>query len=327
MIYVDYPRSSNFSNDTNLTIEGWELSETSNSTIKVFLDNTEIAVNRYERQDVLNYYPNAYGGAVKNATPGFTTKLSLNNVTAGSHTISIKLYSSFGDLISEVKKVIYVYSNMYFGIDVSSHQGNIDWKSVAASGIDFVIIRLGYGDNISSQDDKKFLENVNGAVSYGIPYGVYLYSYATKLNGTNALNVDSSSVDSEIAHVLRVLSGLNNTQKSQLKLPVFLDMEDDSTMSIGKSALTNMADYFCSNIQNNGYSCGIYANKNWLNNYLDSNYLASKYHIWLAHYTGSYDVLSDYTGLYQIWQYTSDGTLDGIYSSGLDMNISLKKYW
>ena len=142
MIYVDYPRSSNFSNDTNLTIEGWELSETSNSTIKVFLDNTEIAVNRYERQDVLNYYPNAYGGAVKNATPGFTTKLSLNNVTAGSHTISIKLYSSFGDLISEVKKVIYVYSNMYFGIDVSSHQGNIDWKSVAASVIDFVIIRL-----------------------------------------------------------------------------------------------------------------------------------------------------------------------------------------
>lgn len=186
---------------------------------------------------------------------------------------------------------------------------------------------MGYGDNFSSQDDRTFINNVNGCVENNIPYGVYLYSYALSKNGNNSLNVDSESIDSEIAHTLRILNSLNANQKSNLKLPVFLDMEDDSAVKLGKDILTSMADYYCTNIQNNGYKCGIYANKNWFNNYLDGSYLGSKYDIWLAHYTDDYNNFSDYNGIYQIWQYTSGGSLGGISSSGLDMDISFKKYW
>lgn len=327
MLTIDYPGKVNYSSNSNLTIQGWELSESENSVVKVFFDNTEVSVVRYVREDVFAVYPNLYGGSAKTELPGFTTTMSLNSVSSGEHQISIQLYSAYGDLITSSSRKIIVYDKMYFGIDVSSHQGKINWEDVAKSGIDFAIIRLGVGDNIERQDDIEFINNVNGCVQNGIPYGVYLYSYATNLNGVSGVNQDSASIDSEIAHTLRVLGKLNSEQKEMLKLPVFIDMEDSSTISVGKVGLTNMADYYCANIQKNGYQCGIYANKNWLNNYLDSNYLGNKYNIWLAHYTDDYNYLSDYAGAYQLWQYTSCGTLSGITSSGLDMNVAFKKYW
>jgi len=129
--------------------------------------------------------------------------------------------------------------------------------------------------------------------------------------------------DSEAYHALRVLNSLNPWQKEYLKLPVYIDMEDNSTLFTGKPVLTGIASNFCNILSQNGYKCGIYANKNWLNNYLDSGYLASKYDIWLAHYIDS----TDYNGVYQIWQYTSTGSLAGIPSQFVDMNISYKKYW
>ena len=327
MLTVDYPGKSNYSNNSNLTVQGWELSELENSVVKVIFDGLELSVTRYEREDVFSVFPNLYGGRDKTELPGFTTSISLNNVSSGEHEIFIGLYSAYGDLIASSTRKIIVYGEMYFGIDVSSHQGNINWGDVSKSGIDFAILRLGIGDNLESQDDTQFINNVNGCVQNGIPYGVYLYSYATQLNGVNGINQDSGSIDSEIAHTLRVLGFLNPEQKAMLKLPVFIDMEDKSTIGVGKTGLTNMADYYCTNIQNNGYQCGIYANKNWLNNYLDGNYLGSKYDIWLAHYTDDYNDLSDYTGIYQLWQYTSIGSLSGITSNGLDMNVAFNRYW
>lgn len=326
-LVLEYPKNSNFSSDSSLYIQGWELSESNSSKVKIYLDNEELEVNRSERIDVTNAYPNYYGGSTVNATPGYTASYDLKYVSSGEHILKVELYSTDNDKIAMITKKVIVYSDIYFGIDVSSHQGNINWSEVKKSGIDFAILRLGYGDNFSSQDDRTFINNVNGCVENNIPYGVYLYSYALSKNGDNSLNVDSESIDSEIAHTLRILNSLNANQKSNLKLPVFLDMEDDSTVKLGKDVLTSMADHYCTNIQNNGYKCGIYANKNWFNNYLDGSYLGSKYDIWLAHYTDDYNNFSDYNGIYQIWQYTSGGSLGGISSSGLDMDISFKKYW
>lgn len=287
----------------------------------------ELEVARSSRDDLFVVFPNEYGGISKNALPGFSSVISLNNYSVGIHTITIELYSRLGELISTTNKTIYVYDNMYFGIDVSSHQGSIDWKSVSKTGLDFAILRLGYGDNWISQDDVRFINNVTGCVENNIPFGVYLYSYAVNLNGPDSINHDSESIDSEIAHTLRLLNSLTANQKLMLKLPVFIDMEDNSTIGVGKLNLTRFADYYCSKISENGYKCGIYANRNWLWNYLDASYLEKKYDIWLADPTNDYGVDSNYNGIYHLWQYSWLGSISGINSNGLDMDVSFKKYW
>ena len=282
IICVDYPSRGNFSKDTNLLIQGWALSEDSNSKIRVFIDNQELEITRYERPDVHSVYPTSYGGIEKNPTPGYTTTISLNNYNEGRHNIYIKLYNNMDDVITTKTYIINVYSNIYFGIDVSSHQGNINWNAVSKTGIDFAIIRVGYGDNWTSQDDSKFLDNARGCAENNIPYGIYLYSYATKVNGPASINTDSESSDSEAQHTLRLINSLTSQQKSFFKLPIYIDMEDDSTVHLGKATLTNIADNYCKTIVNSGYKCGIYASKSWLNNYLDTTYLSSKYEIWLC---------------------------------------------
>lgn len=258
-----------------------------------------------------------------NDKPGFTSSILLNEFSEGMHKVSVKLYSRLDELITEKSLNIFIYSNTYFGIDVSNHQGVIDWNQVGKSGIDFAILRVGFGSNYSNQDDTQFMNYVEGCVRNKIPFGVYLYSYANMVSGSTALNNSTASADSEAAHTLRILSKLSAEQKSYLKLPVFIDMEEDRYSYLGVDTLTAIADKYCDIIQANGYKCGVYANKNWLNNHLNNAYLSSKYDIWLAHYTEK----TDYNGIFQIWQYSSSGHLAGINSSGLDMNISFKRYW
>ena len=197
---------------------------------------------------------------------------------------------------------------MLKGIDVSSHQGNIDWDKVK-SQIDFAIIRLGYGDNIERQDDSYFIKNVNGCINNNIPFGVYIYSYALNLGG-------SESIQSEIDHTKRMLSKI-----SQKPFCVYIDMEDDSTIKLGKTMLTNFALEFCKQIKNAGYKAGVYANENWFKNYLQVSTIASYgYSIWCAKYS---PYKPNITSNYDIWQYSSTGHIDGI-SGVVDMNYMLK---
>ena len=323
MLTIDYPTRTNFSTTSTLTVQGWELSNLDNSKVKVLIDSREYDVSREQREDVLRVYPTLFGGIELNENPGFTSSISLADVTEGMHKVHIKLYSKLDELITEKSLDIFVYSSTYFGIDVSNHQGVIDWDQVAKSGIDFAILRVGYGSNYTSQDDKQFLNYVEGCTRNKIPYGVYLYSYANTVTGTTTLNDSTASADSEAVHTLRVLDKLNPVQKSYLKLPVFIDMEEDRYTYLGMDTLTAIANKYCDIIQANGYKCGVYANKNWLNNHLNNAYLSSKYDIWLAHYVDN----TDYKGVFQIWQYSSSGHLPGINSSGLDMNISYRRYW
>ena len=101
------------------------------------------------------------------------------------------------------------------GIDVSSNNGSIDWQAVKADGVDFAIIRCGYGMDQPEQDDIRYLENVAGCEAAGIPYGVYIYSYADTVE----------RAVSEADHVLRLIRGRN------LSYPVYFDMEDQSIFS------------------------------------------------------------------------------------------------
>lgn len=193
---------------------------------------------------------------------------------------------------------------MLKGIDVSSWQGNINWQEVKTQ-IDFAIIRLGWGDNVTSQDDKYFTQNVNSCIENNIPFGVYIYSYAKNLSG-------SESIESEVAHCKRLLNKI-----STKPFCVYIDMEDDSTIYLKKLMLTNFALEFCRKITEAGYKAGVYANQNWFQNYLDPSKIASYgYSIWCAKYS---DSKPNITSNYDIWQYSASGHVSGI-EGNVDMN-------
>lgn len=185
------------------------------------------------------------------------------------------------------------------GIDVSVWQGNIDWKKVKNSGVEFAIIRTGYGRNDPNQVDKKFKQNISGAKAAGIKLGAYHYSYAES----------TEDAANEAEFCLSILDG------EKLDLPIYFDIEDSSIANKhDKNVRTQMCIAFCSEIEKAGYWAGVYANLNWFNNYLNKDELAKKYTLWLAQYYDTNDMPCD------IWQYTSSGKVDGI-SGNVDMNI------
>lgn len=188
------------------------------------------------------------------------------------------------------------------GIDVSKHQGSINWKKVKADGIEFAIIRIGYGGSAPVKDER-FEENYKNARANGIKVGVYLYSYADS----------ESDLIKEYEAVIKWLEGRH------LDLPVYYDVEDKKMSGLSKSVLSNYVKTFCDKIENAGYWTGIYANKNWLENKLDMNKL-NRYTVWVAQWTNN----PTYKGSYAMWQYTSNGTVDGI-GGRVDMNYQIKE--
>lgn len=183
------------------------------------------------------------------------------------------------------------------GIDVSYANGKIDWSKMKGQ-IDWAILRIGYGGDYTNQDDAQWLNNVKGCEKYGIPYGVYLYSYAT----------NTTKAKSEAAHTIRLLKGHKPT------LPVFLDLEESSISRLGKSTILSIAKTFCDEITKAGYLYGTYANKSWFTNYLTDKWY-DNYPKWIAQYNNAVT----YTGTYDIWQYSSTGRFNG-YSCNFDMN-------
>ena len=218
----------------------------------------------------------------------------------------------------------YTEEKVYNGIDVSYYQKDINWQLVSQSGVDFVIIRAGYGSDWTDQDDKKFLEYVAGCEKYNIPYGLYLYSYASNIDNGN------KSAQSEARHMLRLIDEIKKHDYSpNLGTKVFIDMEDNSVINAGKEMLTNVSDTFCSIIEQNGYSCGVYANKTWLTNNLNAAELAQKYEIWLAEWLPVVSPTFSYAQTqkpsynltdYKFWQFASDGVVSGI-SVAVDLDL------
>ena len=185
------------------------------------------------------------------------------------------------------------------GIDVSEFQGKIDWNKVKNDGIKFAILRVGFGMDIESQDDKYIERNIKECENLGIPYGVYLFSYADSVE----------KAKSEAEHTLRLIKG------HKLAMGVWYDIEDNKTSgSISKSTLTNIINTYCNTIEKAGFDVGIYASLSWLNNKIDAS-VQDKWPVWVAQYYKE----CQYKGDYKIWQYASDGKVDGI-SGKVDMN-------
>ncbi|WP_072415666.1 GH25 family lysozyme [Collinsella phocaeensis] len=185
------------------------------------------------------------------------------------------------------------------GIDVSEFQGKIDWDAVKAAGVDFAILRIGYGDQNAGDTDKYFKRNVEECERLGIKWGAYLYSYS----------VNTKEAADEAAHVLSEMKGLTPD------LPIYYDMEDDSTLG-AKDRFADIAQTFCSKIEAAGYDAGVYAGARWWKYYLTSPVFDS----W-SKWSAQYYKICEYPSDPDAWQYTSQGKVPGI-SGNVDVNYA-----
>ena len=190
-------------------------------------------------------------------------------------------------------------------IDVSEHNGTINWEQ-AKGHIDGAILRCGYGMDIASQDDKQWARNVAECERLGIPYGVYIYSYAT--------NTDRAK--SEAQHVLRLIQG------HKLSYPVYFDMEEPGTEGAAVANAITFGDI----IEAAGYWCGVYYNRNWHNNVVKGQ--LDRFTRWGAGYgTNNGQKQDKYKPGFgeDIWQYSSKGSVPGI-SGGVDVNVCYRDF-
>ncbi len=196
------------------------------------------------------------------------------------------------------------------GIDVSEYQDEIDWKKVKAAGVDFAMIRLGYSGYVAGEivTDEYFEKNIKGATEAGIDVGVYFFSQAV-------------TVDEAIEEANFVLDNIENVE---VEMPIAFDMEyvtetEDRIYALNMYEKTEIADAFCSIIENNGYRPVIYGNPSWIYKSLNLSLIPHR-EIWLAHYTNR----TDFPYEYCMWQYSSSGVVDGI-DTQCDLNIYLEK--
>lgn len=192
------------------------------------------------------------------------------------------------------------------GIDVSEHQGEIDWSLVKESGVEFAFIRAGYRtyDQGNLKEDAYFRYNIDNAIANGIDVGVYFFS--------QAITVDESI--EEAKYVTELVEGYD------LALPIAHDMEevtgsDDRINNLTTDERTEIADAFCEVVENYGYDSIIYANPSWILSHLNIFKLSNR-KIWLAHYAES----TPYPFRYEFWQYSDSGIVDGI-NEPVDLNI------
>ncbi len=197
----------------------------------------------------------------------------------------------------------------FTGVDVSSYQKEVDWQQVAADGVEFAMIRLGYRGYSSGMLnlDPYFEQNVKGAKAAGLQVGVYYFSQAITIE--EALD--------EARFVLRKIRGLG------IDGPIAYDMEyiegAERINHLTVEEKTAMADAFCQFVEKNGHEALIYGNPTWFTEDVDLT-LLTHHDIWLAHYIDMTQWPFDYT----IWQYTDRGSAAGI-EGVCDMNIWLKE--
>ena len=191
------------------------------------------------------------------------------------------------------------------GIDVSYHQGNINWTKVKGN-VDFAILRAGYGDVISypKQIDSTFERNYKGCKDNNIPCGVYWYSYARSV----------TEAKQEAKACLSVIKG------KTFEYPIYFDLEEQSQFAKGKAFCESIVKAFCDTLEEAGYYAGLYMSRSPLQTYI-SDSVAKRYALWIAEYNSK----CNYGGNYGIWQYSSTGKVNGI-SGNVDMDYCYIDY-
>lgn len=208
----------------------------------------------------------------------------------GNNSVTSDFYSYFGIQKGD--------ENSMKGIDVSVHNGNIDWQKVKSSGIDFAILRAGYGREIS-QKDARFEENYRNAKSAGIPVGAYWYSYA--------MSEDEARLEADVF--------LSVIKDKQFEFPVYFDVEEKRQFYLGKEKVSAIMRAFLERIESAGYFVGLYGSASSLTTHTTDD-IKSRYTIWLAHWVEK----TNYSGSYALWQYSEKGSVPGI-NGNVDLDI------
>lgn len=216
------------------------------------------------------------------------------------------------------------------GIDVSKYQGEVDWAKAKAAGIDFAIIRCGFGsewngEGTYAQDDEYWERNADACTALGIPFGTYLYSYATTV----------AQAELEADHVARLLGltpapheGLADyTDKPyQLSYPVYYDLEDKAITGLFPSEMAELVAAFFARLESYGYKGeqGLYASLNWVRaRFDDPAYDPWRSNLWIARFASELG----YTGAYSMWQssYTEPGEKYGVQSETVDIDFVMEE--
>ena len=210
-------------------------------------------------------------------------------------TYTSKISNSYGMAIQEK------------GIDVSHHNGKIDWKKIKKSGVDFAMIRIGYGDSKKGGiKDKKFKYNMKNAKANGVEIGVYFYSYADNIR----------EAKKEAKYVIKKM------KKYNIDYPIAYDFENDYRRKRKlKKKNTKIIDAFCKTVEDAGYNTVIYSDANYFRDFLYTKKLA-KYGLWVARWTYDKNDFRDYDleNVF-IWQYSDKGRIKGC-DYPLDLNAS-----
>jgi len=190
------------------------------------------------------------------------------------------------------------------GIDVSHHQGEIDFSKVKADGVGLVMLRAGYGwEKPEVQTDRMFYRNYQNAVKAGLPCGAYHYSYARSVR----------EAELEANFFLKIIKGC------QFAYPVAFDMEDKTQVNLSRKTLTDIVIAFCDKLEKAGYYVCFYTNPDWMKNRLDMERL-KRFDLWLARYGAEPECNS-----MGIWQYSSTGKVNGI-KTKVDLDVAYKDY-
>lgn len=281
---------------------------------------TEESAQRVEIMDTAGVPFSAYQITATPATETVTTPVGWQ--TENGKTV---YYDTNGNKVTGLKSIdgkLYYFDDSgakasSLGIDVSYFNGEIDWNKVKAQGIDFAIIRVAgrtWGSGTLFEDSNSYKQMENGgeylqqAKAAGLKVGVYVYS--------SAINTNEAVEEASLA--LNILNG------TKLDLPVYIDMEYSGDYPNGRAdKLTAQQRYeiveaFCTTVKSGGYTPGVYAGQYYFENGALNFSQVSKYNVWLASYTRD-QKLPSFSG-YNMWQFTSAGTVNGI-SGNVDLNV------
>lgn len=203
---------------------------------------------------------------------------------------------------------------LVYGMDVSQHNGKINFKKAKRDGIEFVFIRVGYTgytkSSFSLNLDKKYKTYIKDATKAGLKVGVYWYSQSTKV----------SEAKKEAKALLKAIKGYSIT------MPVVFDYEFADTKKgrldsakLSKTNMTANALAFLNTVSNAGYDACIYASENFLGEHLYANQISSSFKVWLANYSSK----TNYKGDYEFWQHTAKGRVSGM-RGNVDINFWYK---
>lgn len=269
--------------------------ETSSKTLPVEVTTTVTTTTdvTIETTALLTTDTTAVSGTTAKET---TTSSAVSSDTVSSETTTTTVVATTQQAGTATTDVV-TRTPLYYGIDVSVYQGNVDWQAVKDSGVEFAIIRAGYGKHVN-QEDRYFDINMKNAKEAGIDCGAYWFSYA--------LTPEDAVKEAEAFY--EVIKGY------KFEYPVFFDYETSDQYNLKPEQSTAIIHAFCEKMESYGYYVSLCSYVGFLNYRIESE-VFDRFDTWIAHY----DVkVPWYSRDYGIWQYTSTGKVPGI-----DVNVDL----